>query len=259
MSDLLQANRGGDRPPGRTGTVWRRCRYGWCVVAALLLALGCGNDEAGRSPEGILKQARKTVGLSSGDGRLVSLRTVAICTGPKGRFTTEVHSAADGRVMMRQDFPNRAWFWVYVEGDTGTMLVSGGDQPAPADAKWRTLAYAQEFHFAALAPETRHEIARVEPEARFAGEQAVALLWIDELGGENRSYYRRSDALPLGLEFTNHQGGPPLVTVRFSDWRASDGPRLFREADVVNGGNEFHFSFTSIEVNPPLESLFNIK
>lgn len=229
---------------------------GW-AVATVLLAAGCGQDRWD-SPEAVLAAVRTSLLAAEPDGRLVSLRAAADCESAVSTYRTETCSAADGRASIRQDYPQGLWFGAFVEGDGGgTIYDSDADTSQTIDGRWTSFVHGHEFHFAALAPDAHHENLRLERNVRFAGWDAVALVWIDGLGGENRSFYRRDDALPLGLELTNHMGGHPLITVRFSDWRSVEGNHLFWAATIINGANELRFRYRTIEVNPPLESLFD--
>jgi hypothetical protein len=74
------------------------------ILPALLLLLlfSATGAHAQENPSNVIERSFQVIGGKSELGRIRNIRAFADCTGPNGKYTTEIYSARNSRLIFRQ-------------------------------------------------------------------------------------------------------------------------------------------------------------
>ena len=217
-------------------------------------AAGLSGGVATAQPDAVVHTAidpmMDALGGRSALERLQSLATEAVCSGPRGRFMTRVHSARGGSTFFRQassdgvteiwSTPERTW----------SVAADGAQSDQPAQV--RSFVRNHEFHFLVLEIETRFSGHRLAGAETFDGTPAQRIEMVDGDGNPATLWIDAGTHLPVALEL-NPPGARGPLRIRFEDWAVFEGLRLFRAFQLLEGADrEFRYDYMVLEANRPL-------
>jgi hypothetical protein len=220
----------------------------------LLVLVGCTPPDAtelarsAAAANQILDGGQRSLGVTPGGG-VIELVAEAAVQGPDVEFTTVVHSASDGRARMDQGAGRflggvgRAGGW-YVDADS----IRLGDLGPRLE-----YIRGHELHMMALDPRSRLGnplFVGVVP----LGESLAFAVSLELPGGERfLAYFNTLDTVPVGFVVESQD---PVVVVSWADWQEQGGVRLFHEAVLAQGDEEFRYHFGRVELGQVADSLF---
>lgn len=216
--------------------------------AVLIAACSVAANDRVELPEASILEAagRVTGALSHGDP--VQVHAEAAVDGPDGSFRTILYSSSDGRVRMEQ---HPQGFAAGIGAGGGWLLNSDSSIAELGAAE--SFVVGHELHMLALQPGSRLGDLRVVQRQPSDPSDILAVAGTLPNGDSLILHFAASDTLPVGLRVPYTE---PHVLVRWSDWVERSGLRLFTRAVLVQGAEEFGYSYDVLEVGMLPDSTF---
>jgi hypothetical protein len=213
------------------------------------LWVACSGDtvKVDRASDDVIAGARRAMGGAAADA-VTTLHAEAAVRGPEREFVTHVWSAADGRARMEQ-----SGFIAVVHPSGSWQIDTQTGEQTPLLAEVRSILYGHELHMATLSPLSRYGKARFAGQQEFAGAQSLTIELAGVFGEPVLIHYSVTDTMPLGFRMTHPE---PDVIVTLDNWIVKEGVRLFSAAEFIQGSESFQYSYTNIELNTVVDSVF---
>ena len=207
----------------------------------------------------VIERSFQAIGGRSELGRIRNLRAFADCTGPNGKYTTEIHSAKNSRLIFKQvrqtgksfvGQTNQNVFWTKDETSNEFSLAD-----KQAAFIWRS----HEFQWLAIALMERFREPSFAGRENFAGKNALKLSMKDELGNPTSVFFDSESGLLLGFISLNPLGEQPeSVRVVISEWKAVGKVKLPSKVTATDKQGDFVLDFQDISVNLIDENIFTV-
>lgn len=210
------------------------------------------------SPETVIERSLDAIGTRRDRERVMSIYAIADCSGPNGKYTTEIDSANGSRLVFRQFRPNGNNYVGTQNGTTSWTKRADGDFDL-AGTKETFVWRAHDYQRMALEIRTRFHDFKYGGEAEFGGVPAVRLDSKDELGNEATLFFARSTGLLIGFTIRNpfSETPEPIRTV-ISEWKKVGTLTLPSVATVTDKTGDFVLKFREIRLNKTRAAIFAI-
>jgi hydrogenase maturation factor len=185
-----------------------------------------------------------------------NIRAIADCTGPNGKYTTEIYSAAGQRLIFRQvrdrhvytGHTNGSVFWTKDE-KTGDFSPAGKSEAFA----WRS----HDYQMLVMDPAARFRDAVFEAEETFAGGAANRLRATDELGKPAYLFFDKNSKLMLGFTIQNpFNTQPETIRTVFNEWKRAGKLNLPSKVTATDKQGDFVLNFNGIALNKIDEKVF---
>lgn len=206
------------------------------LLAALLLA---GSTLALAPSDPALDRSARAIGPEDARARIEGLLAVAEASGPRGTFTSEMISLADGTARFR----------LVREGGATELLVAGGrvwrrpaEGGALVEAPTETAAFVRghEVHRMLVDLETRFRANGPE-----GSDGCLPVLGADGLGARVCGSAAGDPPARIVLDGSEASGGEP-VAIELADWRELLGVRLPFAADFLHAGERHAYRYVEV-------------
>lgn len=204
----------------------------------------------------VLDEYFKAIGGQNNINRVQNIYSFANCTGPNGKYQTELHSAKDSKTIFRQLRENKPDYVGIVNGDTYWVK---GKEIVISNKKSAYVWQSHEIQWIATHLTERFREIKFDGKEDFAGKQSVKLSAIDELNKTAQLYFDKKTNLLLGIIFLNpYSEKPETIRLEINEWRKI-GKLLFpsKVSFSDNQGN-FELRFHTIKINQIDLSIFDI-
>lgn len=214
---------------------------------------------AQENPSFIIGNSLQAIGGKKEIAKVRSIYAFALCAGPNGNYTTEIHSAKNARLLFKQARQNGSnylgqtnglIFWTK-DGETGDFTLA--DQRA---------AFAWRSHdFGRLAMEIGERFHNFVPggEESFAGKTALKLRAIDELGNPAQIFFDKDSKLLLGFVIQNpFSSQPEQIRTVFNEWKQVGKLKLPSKITVTDKQGDFVLNFREISLNKLDQRVFTV-
>ncbi len=214
------------------------------LIATTAFATGCTGQASPRDAAALVDLSKAFIGPRAGREGFQTLRTIAECVGPQGRFQTEIRSSASGAVTMIQRFPDGPPFIAGVNADGAWML--DGDETAAADSTMAAVILTHQFHLMALRLDDVFEIQSVTGRETFQGHDC----WRVEMRFDNLSaaaFIDANDHRLRGVRMDRPGGAPgDPIEWTYTDWTTLQGNRLPAGVRILDNQDIYTYRFTRI-------------
>ncbi len=213
------------------------------VLLLLLLAFSCKsrNKEKTLSIEEILQGSLEAVAPAITRDSLQTIISLANCISPKGDYTTEVHTAKGGYQFFRQvySFKPDIFEACLINDSTGYE----GTDTAILSEESVEMIRGHAFHAILLElPDRFHDFTKLDN---------YSLRAKDRLGNNCTLYFENDSKRLNRLVITNSPDKRESINITYSKWRKSGSFLLPFEVTISQGGKNFIFRFSSIQINSP--------
>lgn len=210
------------------------------------------------SPETVIEHSLDAIGTRRDRERVMSIYAIADCTGPNGRYTTEIDSANGSRLVFRQFRPNGNNYVGTQNGLTSWTSRADGDFDL-ADQKETFVWRAHDYQRMALEIGTRFQDFKYGGESEFGGVRAVRLDSKDELGNDASVFFSRSSGLLIGFTVRNpFSESPEAIRTVFSEWKKVGTLTLPSVATASDKTGDFVLKFREIRLNRSRPGIFSV-
>jgi hypothetical protein len=231
-----------------------------CRLSLFALFLVTSSSAQGvQNPVAIIDRFIESIGGKKELSGIRSIRAYADCAGPRGRYTTEIHSAAGSRLIFRQVREGGGGFVGQTLGPLfWTRDERGGDfslAERRAAFSWRS----HEFQWLMTSLGERYSAPSFDGREMFAGRAAIRLRVTDELGHPAHLYFDDRSGLMLGLTIRNpFSPEPESIRTVFNQWRQVGKVKLPSKVTVTDKQGDFVLDFKDISINAVRESVFTV-
>jgi hydrogenase maturation factor len=204
----------------------------------------------------IIEDSIRAVGGKKAIAGVRNIRGIAHCTGPNGKYTTEIYSATGQRLIFRQiragniytGHTNGGAFWTKDE-KTGDFSPAGTSEAFA----WRS----HDYQMLAMDPAARFRDPVFEAEETFAGAAANKLRATDELGKPAYLFFDKNTKLMLGFTIQNpFSTNPETIRTVFNEWKQAGSLKLPSKVTASDKKGDFVLNFTGISLNKIDEKVF---
>jgi len=204
----------------------------------------------------IIEDSIRAVGSKKAIAGVRNIRSIADCTGPNGKYTTEIYSADGQRLIFRQvragnvytGHTNGSVFWTKDE-KTGDFSLAGTSEAFA----WRS----HDYQMLIMDPAARFRDPVFEAEETFAGAAANKLRATDELGKPAYLFFDKNSKLMLGFTIQNpFSTKPETIRTIFNEWKRAGKLMLPSKVTATDKQGDFVLNFTGISLNKIDEKVF---
>jgi hypothetical protein len=211
------------------------------------------------NPSVVIERSRAAIGGRGALAEIHSLRAFADCLGPHARYTTEIHSAKESRLIFRQVREGGASFVGQTNGNVfWTKDDESGDFVLADEAAafaWRS----HEFQWLMIALTERFREPAFAGRENFAGKNALKLNVKDELNHPASLFFDETSGLMLGVTILNPLSQQPeSIRTVFNEWKQVGKVKLPSKVTVTDKQGDFVLSFKEISLNRVDEKIFSV-
>lgn len=226
----------------------------------LLLALFSGQSaSAQENPSDVIERSLQAIGGRSELGPIRNIRAFADCTGPNGKYTTEIYSAKNSRLIFKQVRQGGKSFVGQTNGNVFWTKDETNNEFSLADKSTAFVWRSHEFQWLMIALMERFREPSFAGRENFAGKNALKLSMKDELGHPASFFFDNDSGLMLGFIILNPFGEQPEpVRVAINEWKAVGKVKLPSKVTATDKQGDFILSFQDISVNRIDENIFAV-
>jgi hypothetical protein len=187
-----------------------------------------------------------------------SIRAVADCIGPNGRYTTEIHSARGDRLSFKQVRDDGQTFIGLVNGKTAwtKKALDEFDWLDKADV---SMIRSHEFQMIPLTLGERYSNFVIEGEAEFAGQPCIKIRALNELGKPFHLFFNAQSKWLAGMILPDlRSNNNEVVKVVFNTWKTIGKIKLPARVTATDRAGDFVLNFHTLTLNRVDEKIFKI-
>jgi hypothetical protein len=225
----------------------------------LLLLFSAAGAHAQENPLSVIERSVQAIGGRDELGRIRNIRAFADCTGPNGKYTTEIYSAKNSRLIFRQVRQTGKSFAGQTNGNVFWTKDETNGEFSLADKSTASIWRSHEFQWLAIALMERFSEPSFAGRENFAGKDALKLSMKDELGNPTSVFFDAESGLWLGFISLNPSGEQrETVRVVINEWKTIGKVKLPSKVTATDKQGDFVLDFQDISVNGIDERLFAV-
>lgn len=191
--------------------------------------------------------------------KIQRIMALANCTGPRGKYTTEIYSQRGNRLKFKQVWPDGGTFLAFVNGEHAWMEDQKSSQVSPLDSVSAAGIRAHEFQMIALVLPERYKHPVVEGEEDFAGERCIKIRMTDELGKPCAVFFKTRSSLLAGFINADPRSDKgETVRVVFNEWKKVGKVMLPSKVTATDKSGDWVLDFHDLKLNRIDEKIFEI-
>lgn len=232
------------------------------ILSGLLLVALCVASSAHAqdvNPLAVIERFVQAIGGQQQIAGVRNIRAFADCTGPKGKYTTEIHSAGGSRLIFKQVRQGGATFTGQTSGNIFWTTDEASGDPVLADKSAAFAWRSHEFQWLALTLLERFGEPSFAGYEDFAGKNSLKLSVKDELGRPASVFFDKDSGLMLGFVILNpFSQQPELIRTVLNEWKKVGQVKLPSKITVTDKQGDFVLSFQDISLNRINENIFSV-
>ena len=193
----------------------------------------------------------KSIVLVPGYQQIQDIVSIAQCSSPFGKYTTEVHSFADGGCYFKQTFnDNDAPFIIRLDSHNAGYLVAENDSIIttllPEDVE---MIRGHEFHRMHMNPQRFYANIHFEKNETLGENEFDWYLGEDRLDNPVKILYDTKQKLISKIELINPKDTAQTIEINYNKWVDSKYGKLASKIYIVQAKKDtFFFDFQSLKV-----------
>lgn len=218
---------------------------------------GCTN-QTNQTAEKVIEASLDAIGTKADREKIQNLVSLADCISPKGKYTTEIHTASPGYSYFKQVYSYKPGsFEAVIENKTNGYVIGDSIKPLAKEAVYAIRSH--EFHNMVLEVDQRfHDYGKPE-NIKADGMKAYRLKAKDELNNECTLFFDVDTGLLSALHFQNPDSTKEIIKIKFSNWKKLQYLLLPQHVDIDQAEKLYTFDFTKVIFNSPDFHYKNIK
>lgn len=225
----------------------------------LLALFSAASTSAQENPSAVIERFFQATGGRSELAAIHSIRAFADCTGPNGKYTTEIFSARNSRLIFKQVRQAGKSFVGQTNGNIFWTKDEASNEFSIADKEAAFIWRSHEFQWLAINLLERFSEPSFAGRENFAGKNALKLSLKDELGHPASFFFDEDAGLMLGFTILTPSGErPESVRVVINEWKQVGKVKLPSKVTATDKRGDFVFNFQDISVNQVDENVFAV-
>lgn len=210
-------------------------------------------------PSAIIENSLQAIGGKKEIAKIRSLQAVADCTGPNGKYTTEIYSAKGARLIFKQVSASGKIYLGQTNGQTFWTKDEKSGDFSLADGKEASVWRGHDFQFLAMEIATRFRDLTFAGAENFNEKAAFQLRGKDELGNAADIFFDKETKLILGFTVQNpFSAEPEKIRIVFNEWKTVGGLKLPAKVTATDKQGDFVLNFREIVLNKTDEQIFAV-
>ncbi|MBK6265239.1 nuclear transport factor 2 family protein [Marivirga sp. S37H4] len=204
----------------------------------------------------VLEKYYSAIGGQNNISKIDNIYSFADCSGPNGKYQTEVFSAKGFKTFFRQIRENRP---DYIGIVNGKIYWTKGADVAISDKNTASMWRSHELQWLATHLTERFREYKFEGIEEFAGKQAIKLSVVDELSKTAYLYFDSNSYLFQGFTISNPVSkNPELIQMVINTWEKVDKLMLPTNVTFRDKNGEYILNFHTIKINQTDPRVFDI-
>lgn len=212
-----------------------------------------------KSFETIFSESLSAMGDKNELGKIQSLTALANCTGPRGKYITEIYSQRGNRLQFKQVSSDGSTFLAFVNGEHAWMQDTKSGYVSQLDSASTAGIRSHEFQMIALGLPERYRNPVIEGEEDFAGERCIKIRMTDELGKPCTVFFQTRSYLLAGwIQADTRSDKGETVRVVFNEWKKVGKVMLPSKVTATDKSGDWILDFHDIKLNEVDEQIFAV-
>jgi len=224
-----------------------------------LILLSATNIFAQNNASEVIENSLQAIGGKKEISKIRSLQAFADCVGPNGKYTTEIYSAKNSRLIFRQVLPSGNIYAGQTNGQTFWTKDEKSGDFSLADNRAAFVWRLHDFQFLAMEIAERFRNLTFAGEENFGEKTAVKLRGTDELGKTAEVFFDKETKLMLGFTIQNpFSTQSETIRTFFNEWKQIGGLKLPSKVTATDKQGDFVLNFREIVLNKTDEKIFAV-
>ncbi len=222
------------------------------VMVLCMICCSCTGKQGKkiRSAEQVIEASLRAVGRESDRAGVNSMISFADCSSPRGRYTTEIHTASDGYSYFKQKYSYKPEVYeaVILNKTSGVQLMN------PVKQLGREAIYTIRGHaFISMILEMNQRFRNFQqPEIVTADSvRLYRLKATDELDHTCYLFFDVKTKLVTALHFQDPVNEKEIIVIKFSGWKKMQDLQVPHHVEINQGDKVFTFDMVKIVFNDP--------
>ncbi|MBK7375013.1 MAG: hypothetical protein IPJ02_05445 [Chitinophagaceae bacterium] len=217
-----------------------------------MLFISCTGElrQKPKTPENIIAASLQAIGTKAVRDNINNIISLANCLSPKGRYTTEMHTARGGYAYFKQTYSYGPEPFEAVIKDKATGMQAGD----PVKRLSRESIYSIRGHaFQNIVLEVDKRFHHFEEPERIdtGGVKAYRVKAKDELNNACLLFFDLETGLLSAIHIQNPADVNEIIKTSFSNWRKVQELQMPYHVEIRQGEKIFTFEFIKISFNSP--------
>lgn len=220
-----------------------------CYFLSAFLLYSCSGNEIPAADD-IVQASMNAIGKKEDRDKIQNLVTVADCVSPRGKYSTEIHTAAGGYSYFKQvySFKPTPFEAVIEKKDTGHII---GDTVSPLSKVMIAMVRGHEFYTIILEADKRFHSFEQPILADSGTRKLYQIKAKDEWEYECVLFFEQETSRLSAIHSRNPAAPEEIIEISFSGWQAQQGFILPRQVTIKQGGQYYSFDFVKVLFNSP--------
>lgn len=220
-----------------------------CYFLAAFLLHSCSGNEIPAADD-IVQASMNTIGKKEDRDKIQNLVSVADCISPRGKYSTEMHTASGGYSYFKQvySFKPMAFEAVVEKKDKGYII---GDTLSPLSKEMIAMVRGHEFYNILLEADKRFHAFEQPLQPDSGTTKLYQVKAKDELENECILFFEQETGRLSAIHSRNPADPTEIIEISFSSWQAQQGFTLPRQVTIKQGNQYYTFDFVKVLFNSP--------
>lgn len=204
----------------------------------------------------VLDKHYQTIGGLKHIASIQNIYAKAHCSGPNGKYQTEIQSASNSKTIFRQSYDHKADYMGITNDD---VFWTKGEVLMITDNKTAFVWRSHEIQWIATHLTERFHELKFTAYENFDGKEAIKLTGLDELNRSAFLYFEKTSNLFLGYSiFSPFSDNSEIIQLTINEWRKIGKILLPSKVTFKDGSGQFELNFHTIKINSIKNSVFEI-
>lgn len=223
-----------------------------------LILLSAASIFAQNNASEVIENSLQAIGGKKEIAKVRSLQAFADCFGPNGKYTTEIYSAKNVRLIFKQVLASGNIYIGQTNGQTFWTKDEKNGDFSSADNRAAFAWRSHDFQFLAMEIAERFRNLTFAGEENFSGKTSIKLRGTDELGNPASVFFDKETKLMRGFTIQNPFEKSETIRTVFNEWKQIGALKLPSKVTAIDKQGDFVLNFREIVLNKTDEKIFAV-